>query len=674
MNKIFSKFAIGLASFALIVGGASAAISYNYEKPVYAEPAGSVTISGPNDDFVFTEGEINLTAQSNDYSEDNFVWSSSDSYIASVQGSGSNARVTGQHKGEVEITVSVVINNETVASDSYSLRVLKFGLEPKARRLEMIPNTTRRVYFDCIDAIGPIDFSTVDTSESVTSEVKHDDARNSYYVEITAGDVDGLDVFVTVNALNPCGYDGSHYAKFNVDVKIREHYAIGGKVQNLPGKNDEILVYLSNEANTKFYYVDPNYSGDPQLKVTNNFNQASVFALNNSSWLRCCLQNFYSGNERYIFGKELYENVGGAYGAYYTTRDSYANEEDFARDCPKFITYPGLLCSGYAMSYLGIDPYGKPGLSKISYLDTNIIHCEPVYMYYAVSHGPTITPDQTDIILMENETADIGITVSYINTLNCEVISGNECIKNATVSYIDGWNQTHLTIQATATPGTAVVRLTVPFIGQYADINVTVKAKPETLVRNLTTQTSLAYRYEKDNEGNFSYDDITIRFGAEISKDLWNELDELYGITSFGVLIADGDYYADKNISDMISLTGTNYPFNDQGSRISVGDPSIHECFVRINDMEGIIGVTEDSYFWNLRLELFNNDYDYTPNTSFTAAAFIALGEDDNREYIIMNQTSCSLVSLAKDYLDNRGCDENTAGGSLKYIVDTWGY
>ena len=276
-------------------------------------------------------------------------------------------------------------------------------------------------------------------------------------------------------------------------------------------------------------------------------------------------------------------------------------------------------------------------------------------MYYAVSHGPTITPDQTDIVLMENETADIGVTVSYINTLNCQVISGSECIENATVSDIDGWNQTHLSIQATATPGTAVVRLSDPFVGQYADINVTVKAKPETLVRNLDTQTQLSYRYD-NQKGKYSYTDVSIRFGALVSKDLWNELDtENHNISGFGVLLT-GDWIEDPHT---IGEYQSDFVPSSQNYNL---DTDIANFYMPKEDM-AVPPEEGDNYVWNLFFSVDLMDFD----NYFNAAAYIKVGD----EYVIMKQVKYSVCSLAYDYIQNRGYDADTADGSLKALAES---
>ena len=173
-------------------------------------------------------------------------------------------------------------------------------------------------------------------------------------------------------------------------------------------------------------------------------------------------------------------------------------------------------------------------------------------------------------------------------------------------------------------------------------------------VEKLNTTTSLAYRYEKDDEGNFSYSDIVLRFGANISKDLWNELE---GVTGFGVVLMDGGLVSDYNdlktaLTDMVSSTIT----EDLG-----GEHMAIDYFVPIADMAETIGETENSYFWNLRVSVNEADID----RYFTAVAYIKVGD----EYVFLNMARESVSSVAKDYLDNRGCTAETAGGSLANLA-----
>ena len=176
-------------------------------------------------------------------------------------------------------------------------------------------------------------------------------------------------------------------------------------------------------------------------------------------------------------------------------------------------------------------------------------------------------------------------------------------------------------------------------------------------VEAITTSTSLAYRYSKDGEGNFTYSDISIRFGAVISKDLWSELDtDSHLITGFGVIIADAEMVTnDDDMADAVENAVPSTTSTDIYNNIAV------DYFVPVSEMTETIGVNGDDYFWNLRWEIDSSNM----NKVYSATAYIKVG---NR-YFLLKMAKESVSSLAKDYLDNRGYTTETAGGSLANLA-----
>ena len=188
----------------------------------------------------------------------------------------------------------------------------------------------------------------------------------------------------------------------------------------------------------------------------------------------------------------------------------------------------------------------------------------------------------------------------------------------------------------------------------------------KTAVRELNTQTSIAYRYEKAGEDYF-ISDKTIRFGGVVDKGLWNELDTTYGIVSFGVLICETELFENPVISDNFMFV-IDAESNDVADELGGGIQRIIDFSVNIDDMEETIGDDGDNYFWNLRFNIPTDRYYYGMDTKFTAAAYIAINDGNDKEYILMNQVTESFLSIAQDYIDHRGCDKTTAGGSLWYL------
>ena len=70
----------------------------------------------------------------------------------------------------------------------------------------------------------------------------------------------------------------------------------------------------------------------------------------------------------------------------------------------------------------------------------------------------------------------------------------------------------------------------------------------------------------------------------------------------------------------------------------------------------------ENDYYWNLFKTIDYADI----NKYYAAAAYIKIGSD----YFFMNQVGYSVCSLAEDYVNNRGCNNETAGGSLQHLYE----
>lgn len=191
--------------------------------------------------------------------------------------------------------------------------------------------------------------------------------------------------------------------------------------------------------------------------------------------------------------------------------------------------------------------------------------------------------------------------------------------------------------------------------------SITVFYVPSTVKEDigaLDTQTSLAYRYNKDNEGKFSYSDISIRFGGYVSKDLWNELDALYSVTGFGVMITDGENI--KDYEEFTEYVENSVFASSEDSTDVVKD--IVDYFVPVSKMATTIAEDGNNYFWNLRWSVDVTEMDRV----FSAVAYIKIGE----EYVLLKKARMSVTYLAIDYMSNRGCTAETADGSLKNIVE----
>ena len=166
---------------------------------------------------------------------------------------------------------------------------------------------------------------------------------------------------------------------------------------------------------------------------------------------------------------------------------------------------------------------------------------------------------------------------------------------------------------------------------------------------------SIEIEWGGSSKPTYSYSDVSIRFGAVIEQDLWNNLDtEDHFIAGFGVMIASTDVLDDgMHIKD----------FCDSAAPAE-SNPDVYEELVDyykpIEDMPTPVTNKDGDYYWNLfyRLESFTDE--------FVAAAYIKLTND---EFVFLQEVRYSVKTLAADYLANRDCGPETAGGSLANLA-----
>lgn len=159
----------------------------------------------------------------------------------------------------------------------------------------------------------------------------------------------------------------------------------------------------------------------------------------------------------------------------------------------------------------------------------------------------------------------------------------------------------------------------------------------------------------------YSYSNISMRFGGSIDKDLWDELDTNENpIAGVGVLITgyEEQQRSPYSIKD-------HYDEAVQFNAVTNIKTQVGNCYVSLNDFN--IPEKNNAYYWNLKYAIasINDMLD-----SYTAAAYIKL---TNGDLVFLKQVKYSVWSLAKDYLDNRGSNEETADGSLYNIVASAG-
>lgn len=163
------------------------------------------------------------------------------------------------------------------------------------------------------------------------------------------------------------------------------------------------------------------------------------------------------------------------------------------------------------------------------------------------------------------------------------------------------------------------------------------------------------------NNVSYGCSNVSIRFGGLLSKTLWNKLDtNEHNVSGFGVMIASGDAlneneYIKDNLNSAILSTANPAPSIDNADIVDYYMPTSGEGSMATPVEQG------DNYFWNL----FQRVGEAEINKVFVAVAYIKIGD----EYVFMKQVRYSAKTLAADYIANRGCDGETAEGSLAYLA-----
>ena len=152
----------------------------------------------------------------------------------------------------------------------------------------------------------------------------------------------------------------------------------------------------------------------------------------------------------------------------------------------------------------------------------------------------------------------------------------------------------------------------------------------------------------------YTYSNVSIRFGGSLTQELWNDLDtDSHIIQGFGVMITTDDV-VDENAKIKDSY---------QSAIPDEENPNVTEhivdYFIPVEDLNTIMGVDGNNYFWNLRYGI--TDFEVT----YVAVAYIKTSSG----YVFFKQARYSVKSLANDYLDNRGYDASVASGSLANLA-----
>ena len=176
-------------------------------------------------------------------------------------------------------------------------------------------------------------------------------------------------------------------------------------------------------------------------------------------------------------------------------------------------------------------------------------------------------------------------------------------------------------------------------------------------IEALNTTTDLYYRYHWYDNGTFSYSNVAMRFGALMSKALWDDLATEFTITGYGVVVSTLDYVEGQG-ETLISL----YWDDDDGvdnfykSKAQKATPSLATA-----EQKGEL--TGDYYIWNV----FYNIPTSNLTTLYVARAYI----ETTTQTIFLDQIETSAAKNAHDMIE-AGTPVGTADGSLKNLADMY--
>ena len=655
MNKILSRIAIALASFAMVIGGVSTAAIYSNKEQVklaYAEEEKKITFSEGYD--VFVGDDFVLTATPN-FTATGYTWSSSNESIATVTWIDNVCTVHGVSEGGVNITVNAQWSGGVISAKKY-LNVTNLSVSTYSDVIEMQPCSSIRVGIGWQHSEGAVVCTAVADDPNIVSMRAHTPGSGSIILD--AGPYENVSTTLTITAKDNNGQPGCHTDTYEITVNVGHYYTAGNRVTTLPQMGNETPVLLANSNKTKFVSVDP-LNG--YLVYTDDIRQVTLFSINDEGYI--------------LYGNPIYEDTGGINCLVIESSGPFFDLTNFGGCCfnryfydvanwdydngnnplPQlYVDYPGILIfsgmSPYDAEYMVIYSYENHITSNMGYPSNNT---EPLFAYEATNER--IVPETTSRTAPVDSSFDVKINTMFVDSLTYEVTSGEECLDDVDVSNITA-NAASLIISTSDVRGTAVVRVKDadhPDL-YYADITITVTRDhgvPDCLCI-LDTQAQLSYHYSKDEYGQFTYSNVSMRFGAVVDKTTWATVDSSYeDITGFGVMITASNAYPDafafnNNLDKVVSADST-YDI----------DTDIVDYFMARNEMEVPPSLDNDNYAWNLFLQIPESDF----GKVYYACAYVKV-ED---EYYFLWMASYSVYTLAEDYIDNRHYNQNTADGSL---------
>ncbi len=179
----------------------------------------------------------------------------------------------------------------------------------------------------------------------------------------------------------------------------------------------------------------------------------------------------------------------------------------------------------------------------------------------------------------------------------------------------------------------------------------------QTKISNQASRTDLYYQYHWYDNGTFSYSNVAMRFGALMSKALWDELATETTIQGYGVLVSQENYIGGDPIKDVYADDPTDPRLEDfYMPKAQKAAPSLATDTQR-GDLVG------QYYIWNVFYNISSLDLTKT----YVAAAYIKTSAG----VVFFDEIRTSAAKNAYDMIQ-AGADVGTSNGSLKNLADMY--
>ena len=205
--------------------------------------------------------------------------------------------------------------------------------------------------------------------------------------------------------------------------------------------------------------------------------------------------------------------------------------------------------------------------------------------------------------------------------------------------------------------------------GQIRSVQVCyVEPTAETTINTTSTQAALSYTYSTPANNPSAFENVAIRFGGQIEKTVWSELnggENGTNILGYGVMLATNNYLQNDTIKGDFELM-----LGECGSFSNTFEEINGVSFVKGTEIKNFYNTVSTApaeqgncYLWNLYKGIKNTEAGLTKG--FTAVAYINTVDG----VVFFKETSTSAADLANAMNTDNPELDTTLEGSLSYLA-----